>query len=152
MKPLVCPISPLQISRNVTRVTGLFMAVMIAFYAYTGNIYFVMVIALDYSIRAFTPLPYSPFSWMAHRLVAAIKLPMHHQDKAPKIFAARVGFLFALATVALHSFYPAAGLVVGLTLMGFALLESLLDFCVGCLVYTYIVWPLFGFDAMRIKK
>jgi selenocysteine lyase/cysteine desulfurase len=34
--------------------------------------------------------------------------------------------------------------LLGLTLMVFALLESLFDLCVGCLVYTYIIWPVFG--------
>jgi hypothetical protein len=28
-------------------------------------------------------------------------------------------------------------------LLGFALLESLLNICVGCLVYTYVMFPLF---------
>lgn len=144
MKALICPTSPLRVNRNVVRVTGFLMAMMIALYAYTGNIYFVAAIVLDYAMRAFTSLPYSPFSWLAQQLVAALRLPVHTQDKAPKIFAARVGFLFALATVVLYPFHPTASLLVGLTLMGFALLESLLDLCVGCLVYTYLVWPLLG--------
>jgi hypothetical protein len=63
---------------------------------------------------------------------------------SPRCRTARVGFLFVLATVVLYPVYPIASLVVGLTLMGFALLESLADICVGCLVYTYIVWPLLG--------
>ena len=144
MKSLICPVSPLRVNRNVVRITGFFMATMLALYALTGNIYFAAAIVLDYGIRAFTPMSYSPFSWLAHQLVAALGLPVHYQDKAPKIFAARVGFLFALATVALYPLYPVASLAVGLTLMSFALLESLLDLCVGCLVYTYIVWPLLG--------
>jgi hypothetical protein len=144
MKTLICPISTLRINRNVVRVTGFLMATMIALYAYTGNIYFVAAITLDYAIRAFTLLPYSPFSWLAQQVVDALMWPVHTQDKAPKIFAARVGFLFALATVALYPSYPTASLVVGLTLMAFALLESLLDLYIGCLVYTYVVWPVLG--------
>jgi hypothetical protein len=144
MKSLICPISPLRVNRKVVRITGFFMAAMIALYAFTGNIYFVAAIVLDYGVRAFTPMPYSPFSWLAQQVVAALKLPVHYQDKAPKIFAARVGFLFALATVALYPIYPIASLAVGLTLMCFALLEALVDLCVGCLVYTYVVWPLLG--------
>jgi hypothetical protein len=143
MKSLICPVSPLRVNRNVVRITGFLMATMIALYAVTGNIFFVALIVVDYGIRAFTPLPYSTFSWLAQQVVASFNWPLHWQDKAPKIFAARVGFLFALATVALFPFFPIASLVVGLTLMGFALLESLLDFCLGCLV-TYLVWPLFG--------
>lgn len=144
MRTLICPVSPLRVNRNVVRLTGFFMATMIALYALTGNIYFVALIVVDYGIRAFTPLPYSPFSWLAQLIVTALQLPVHYQAKAPKIFAARVGFLFALATVLLYPVYPVAGLAVGLTLMAFALLESLADICAGCLVYTYVVWPLFS--------
>ena len=64
-------------------------------------------------------------------------------DKAPKIFAARVGFLFALASALLFFISLSASLVVALTLMCFALLESVFNLCVGCLVYTFIVFPLF---------
>lgn len=144
MKTLICPLSTMRVDRNVVRITGLMMAAMIALYAITGQIIFIIVIAVDYFIRAFTPMRYSPFSWMACQIARLLKLDQKPIDKAPKIFAARVGFLFALATVILYFNYPVASLVVGLLLMSFALLESVFDFCVGCVVYTYIVLPVFG--------
>ena len=144
MKTLICPISPLRVNRNTVRITGFLMATMIALYAFTGNIYFIALIVLDYFVRAWTPAKYSPFSWLAQQVVDWFALPADQQDKAPKIFAARVGFLFALATLLLYPLYPLTSLAVGLTLMLFALLESLMDFCVGCLVYTYVVWPIVG--------
>lgn len=144
MKTLICPVSPLRVNRSTVRITGLLMAVMIALYALTSNITFIALIVFDYLLRAWTPAKYSPFSWLAQQVVDGLRLPSHQQDKAPKIFAARVGFLFALTTLLLYPLYPVASLIIGLTLMGFALLESLLDVCVGCLVYTYIVWPLWG--------
>ncbi len=33
---------------------------------------------------------------------------------------------------------------IGLVLMSFALLETVFDFCVGCIVYTSVVFPLLG--------
>lgn len=120
------------------------MAAMIALYAFTGLVFFVVAITIDYFIRAFTPLQYSPFSWSACRIVRLSKLPQKQIDKAPKIFAARVGFLFALATVVFYFVFPTVSLIVGLALMSFALLESVFDFCVGCVVYTYVVLPVFG--------
>jgi hypothetical protein len=144
MKTLICPLSTMRVDRNVVRITGLMMAAMIALYAITGQIIFVIVIAVDYLIRAFTPMRYSPFSWTACQIARLLKLDPKPIDKAPKIFAARVGFLFALATVVLYFVFPVASLVVGLALMSFALLESVFDFCVGCVVYTYIVLPVFG--------
>ena len=102
MKTIVCPISTQQINRNVVRMTGFMMAAMIALYAFTDIIYFVIAITIDYLIRAFTPLKYSPFSGLAYQITRLLKLQEKQIDKAPKIFAARVGFLFALATVILY--------------------------------------------------
>lgn len=144
MKTLICPISTQRISRHVVRLTGLMMASMIALYLLTGNITFIIAIVIDYSIRAFTTLSTSPFSWVAVQIVRLADLPPKPQDKAPKIFAARVGWLFALATAVLYFIYPSASPIVGSVLMTFALLESVLDFCVGCIVYTYVVFPLVG--------
>lgn len=144
MKTLICPISTDRISRHAVRLTGLMMASMIALYLLTGDITFIVVIVIDYYIRAFTRLTYSPFSWIAMQIVRLANWSPKQLDKAPKIFAARVGWLFALATAVLYFIYPSASPVVGAILMTFALLESALDFCVGCVVYTYIVLPLAG--------
>ena len=144
VKNLICPISTLRINRNVVRITGFMMAAMIALYALTGSIIFVAIIAVDYFIRAFSPLAFSPFSWLANALNQTLNLPESYVDKAPKLFAARVGFLFALATTVLFFINPTVSLIVGLTLMSFALLESVFDICVGCLVYAYLILPVFG--------
>ncbi len=144
MKSLICPISNLHIDRNVVRLTGFMMASMILLYAMTNIIWFIVPITVDYFIRAFTPLKYSPFSVIAHLITRVFNLSPRLIDKAPKLFAARVGFLFALTTVLLFPVLPAGSLLVGLTLMSFALLESVLDICMGCLMYTYVVFPLMG--------
>ena len=144
MKTLICPISSQRVSRHTVRLIGLMMASMIALYLLTGNIIFILVIVVDYFIRAFTTLPYSPASWLAAQIEQQANWPARPLDKAPKIFAARVGWLFALATAVLYFIYPPASPFVGAALMTFALLESVLDFCVGCVVYTYVILPLVG--------
>ena len=143
MKNLVCPTSPLRINENVARMTGFMMATMMALYAFTGSIALIMVIVLDYFVRAFTTLKYSPASWLASGIVQHLRLPEVPIDKAPKIFAARVGFLFAAAALGLFSIEHRISVTVGLILMGFALLESVFNVCVGCVVYTYLVLPIF---------
>ena len=62
MKTLICPISPLRINRNTVRVTGFLMATMIALYGFTGNIAFIVLIVVDYSIRAWTPPAIAPLA------------------------------------------------------------------------------------------
>ncbi|MBK8903319.1 MAG: DUF4395 domain-containing protein [Anaerolineaceae bacterium] len=144
MKTLICPISTHRISHHVARLTAFLMASMVALYLLTGNLGFILVIVIDYFIRAFTTLPNSPFSWLAWQIVRTAGWTFSPIDKAPKIFAARVGWLFAAATAVLYFIFPPASLLLAAVLMTFALLESVLDFCVGCLVYTYIVFPLMG--------
>lgn len=143
MKNLVCPISTLKVDKTVVRITGFMMAVMIALYIYTGNIIFITVITVDFFIRAFTPLNYSYFSWTACHISQFLKLPEYKIDKAPKIFAARIGFLFALAAHVLFYIHPTTSIVLGIILMAFTLIESVLNFCFGCAVYTYIVLPMY---------
>ena len=125
MKSLVCPRSTLRTDRNVVRITGFMMAAMIALFALTGQVFFVAVIAVDYFLRASMPQRHSPFSWLACQIARLLQLDEKPIDKAPKIFAARVGFLFSLASVVLYFVFPAASLVVALSLMGFALLVCL---------------------------
>src|SRR5207248_1496475 len=120
---------------------------MIALYAITGSIVFVIALMIDFVIRGFTQLRYSPLSWLATQIVRLTKLSEVKIDKAPKIFAARVGFVFTLASTLLFFISPSASLVVALVLMGFALLEAVFNVCVGCIVYTNIVLPLYNRNA-----
>jgi hypothetical protein len=64
-------------------------------------------------------------------------------DKAPKIFAARIGLLLSLITAAAAFLgWSLAAHIAGSTLIVFAFLECGLNFCAGCWVYTYVVYPL----------
>ncbi len=141
MKALICPISTARINEYTGRLTGGVMAALLAVYGLTGNRTFVLTSLLDYSLRAWTPIRYSPASWLATQVVRRTPLPEIPIDKAPKIFAARVGFLFALTSivVSFRSFRASRG--VAFMLMSFALLESVGNVCVGCLVYTHLVLP-----------
>ena len=141
-KSLLCPISPLRVGETTARLTGLLAAALIGVFALTGAGAIMLALAIDYGVRAGSRWQHSPLSWLAVRLVRALRLPNRPIDKAPKMFAARVGLLFALANSMLVLLDPPTSLVVALVLLGFALLEALLNICVGCLVYTYVLLPL----------
>jgi hypothetical protein len=101
------------------------------------------LVALDFYIRAFTKLPYSPISWLAMHFVKRMGTHPIWIDKAPKIFAARVGLLLALiAMAAAFLGWSLTSYIAGSTLVIFAFLECGLNFCAGCWVYTYVVYPL----------
>jgi hypothetical protein len=100
------------------------------------------VLLADFIIRGFTSIKGSPYSFAAKKLNQIIGLKPIMIDKAPKLFASRVGAVFALTSVSLYFISPAASMVVASILMFFAFLEAVFDFCVGCVVYTYVVLPL----------
>jgi hypothetical protein len=59
------------------------------------------------------------------------------------MFAARVGLFLTVITALSSLFgYSIAASVVGTTLVLFAFLECGINFCAGCWVYTYVVYPL----------
>ncbi len=146
---LICPVSSDRINENTARVNGFLVATVVALFASTRNIFLIGFLLVDFFIRAFTSLKYSPSSWLSSQVVKRLRLPYMKTDKAPKVFAARVGFLFAAATLGFFSINRKVSVAVSLVLMSFAILESVFNFCVGCLVYTYVVFPIFGKKAEK---
>jgi len=142
MNALICPISSEKVNKSVVRTTGFLVAFTVVLYAITGSVVFMLLLLADFTIRGFTTLKISPYAWTAKKLSQTLKLKAEFIDKAPKLFASRVGFVFALSAVILYFANPVVSLIIALTLMSFALLESVFDFCVGCVVYTYIVLPI----------
>jgi hypothetical protein len=112
-------------------------------YLITGNAVFPAVLVVDFFIRAFTRLPFSPLSWLAHHIVTLIGTQPVLIDKAPKVFAARIGMTLTLLTTlgAVFNWYLMSS-ITGSVLILFAFLECGLNFCMGCWVYTYMVYPL----------
>ena len=147
MRGIICPISPLRMNENVARVTAFLIASLVILYIFTLSPFIPLFLIVDFYIRGFTLLKYSPLSWLAVTLNNALKVPVIMTDKAKKIFSARVGFLFSLAMLILFYVSPLSSALVGGILVAFALLESLLNICVGCLVYTYFVFPWFNQKA-----
>lgn len=142
-KQMICPISTERVDENRVRATAFGVIVTMGAFFLTGNVLFPAFLASDFFIRAFTRLKYSPLSWLGHLFVVAIGTKPLFIDKAPKVFAARIGFLLTtITTIAALAGMPLLAAVVGLTLVGFAFLECGLNFCAGCWVYTYVVYPL----------
>ena len=142
MNSIVCPISTEKVNKNVVRINGFIVAATVVLYAVTGSVFIIAALMLDFFIRAFTTLNYSPTSKVALQLSKIFNLKPILINKAPKLFASRVGFIFTFAATLVYFVSPLSSLIIALILMSFALLESLFDFCVGCVVYTYIILPL----------
>lgn len=145
MKHLVCPISEEKINEYVTRINAfLTVLLVVAGFVLNSALFFIFLMA-DFYIRAFTTLKYSPVSYVSSRLANALNLDKKPIGKAQKIFAARLGFVMTLAIATLMFFnLTTAAMVVGGILVFFATLEFALGICVGCIIYTYLVLPVYG--------
>jgi hypothetical protein len=144
IKDILCPISDERINERVTRINALFgILLVITGFASNSILFFILLLA-DFFIRAFTRLKYSPVSYLSHQMANALNLEVKSIDKAPKIFAARIGFLMTLAITILFLFnVSSAALVIGGILVFFASLEFALAICMGCIMYTYLVLPFY---------
>jgi len=144
MKNLVCPISEHRVNEQVTRLNALFaIGTIVTAFVFNSVGVFVFLMA-DFFIRAFTNLKFSPISYASHFLSNALSLPIKLIDKAPKIFAARLGFLMTAVIAVLFIFdFKLASVVVSSLLVFFAGLEFVFAICIGCLIYTYLVLPFY---------
>ena len=142
-KELICPVSPERLDENRVRVTALGTVVLMGSYFITGSWLFPALLVIDFYIRAFTGLPYSMLSWIARVVVQLSGTRPVLIDKAPKVFAARIGFILTLLTAAGALLeWQLLAYITGSVLVIFAFLECGLNFCMGCWVYTYLVYPL----------
>lgn len=97
------------------------------------------VLAIDFVIRAFIKPKYSPLATLARGTVSGLKLTKKLVDNAPKIFAARIGVLFSVAsTVLFASNLRLSGIIVLSILILCAALESFFGICLGCLMYSVL--------------
>lgn len=140
---LVCPISNVRIDRNVVRVNGLITTGLLVAYVFTRSPWLAVPIALDFVLRARMSGPTSPMTHLAGLVARGLRLPPRAMDKAPKVFASRLGLCLALGAAVTHFVAPAAAPWLAGTLAVFAGVESMFDLCVACVLCTYVALPLY---------
>lgn len=144
MKSLLCPISDERVNEQVTRLNAL-MTMITVVVAFAINSLLVMVfLAADFYIRGFTQMKFSPLGFVSFKLNNTLNLPVKQIEKAPKIFAARMGFAISLIFTVLYGMQlGAASVIVAGMLVLFAGLEFAFAFCAGCTIYNYLVLPFY---------
>lgn len=144
MKQLVCPISKEKIDERITRSNALLGILLLVLAIVFKSSFFVVFLAADFFIRAFTKIKYSPISYLSHLLTNALGFSKKSINKAPKIFAARLGFIMAslIMVLTISGLHSAALFITGI-LIFFSALEFALALCVGCIIYTYLILPFY---------
>lgn len=144
MKQIICPISNEKVDEGITRTNALLSIILLTSAFVFNSSLFLVLLAADFFIRAFTKLKYSPISYASHLLTNAMGVSKKNINKAPKVFAARLGFVMTgVITVLFLSGLNTSALVVAGILISFASLEFALAICVGCIIYTYVLLPFY---------
>ncbi|WP_075590384.1 DUF4395 domain-containing protein [Labilibacter marinus] len=142
MKSIVCPISPDKIDENIPRIVGGLVVFILLLYVLTSWVVLPSFLVVDFYLRGFSKGKYSLLALTAQRISKLLPVKGKKINKAPKLFAARLGFVFTI-TIALLSLFgaPIVSNYLAAMLIVFASLESLANFCVGCIVFTFFVKP-----------
>jgi len=142
---IVCPISDEKVDGNVNRLTTFLVVLLLALFVFTSIPYFLILVAMDYFVRACLKQKFSLLRWVASGLSKILNLQRKEINAAPKIFASRLGLLCALASI--NFFYlemPKTSLIIALVLMGLSIMDSIFNFCLGCLIYHTTVHPFYS--------
>ncbi len=149
---LVCPVSHVRIDRNVVRTNGFITTLCLVAYVLTGSPFLIVPIGLDYVLRAMLSAPPSPMARGAAGVARLLRFPARQMDKAPKVFASRLGLCLSGGAAVTHFLAPSVAPWLAGTLAVFTMLESVFDFCVGCVIYTYLVLPLFPQEPAAARE
>lgn len=142
---LVCPISTEKIDSYLSRITIFLNVLLMLAFIVTLHPVYISIVVVDYFIRAFLKNKFSPVRFIAGFMRKVIKVQPKYVDLAPKLFAARLGFIFSfIAFILFITNNNLAAVGVTTFLMMLSILDSVFNFCLGCLVYNYFVFPFFN--------
>lgn len=135
----ICPVSEKMVNEPVVRITAGFTFILLLVFFQTLSLLPIAFLALDFFLRAVNLGKYSVIGFLSRNLASALKLKEKKINAGPKIFAARIGFLFcAIVISALLLSYPVAAMIVAGILGLFVLLEAVCGFCMACVVYPFL--------------
>ena len=144
MNTLLCPISDEKVNEKIVRFTALLAFLISLVFIYKPYILLVAFLAFDFYSRGFGLSNRSILAMTGSGIKNYLPFRSKIIDKAPKIFAARIGFLLSLLSVALLlSDAVIASQITIVVLAFFAFLEWFAGFCMGCYIYSWIILPYF---------
>jgi hypothetical protein len=145
MRNIVCPISTERIAEHVPRITALYVLATLIIYLMTGFVPLLLFLLVDFIMRGAGIGQFSVLHVLASGTSKGLSLKSGLIDKAPKLFAARLGaFVIGLAVVFHLVSLTSVAVLLSSAVIFFAALESAFNFCVGCHVYNFIVLPFFS--------
>ncbi len=137
---LICPVGNGFVNNNQVRITAAFICVSTIVAFVFINPFIIGLLAFDFFNRGFLNKPISLVNILSGKIVSTFAIGYKKENKAPKQFAAKIGFVMTVLALVLFSFgFTTLFLTVVAILIVFSFLESVFSFCAGCVVYTLLV-------------
>lgn len=134
-----CPVSAKRVDENTVRIIAFLVLIASSISIALSNYFLSAFLVIDFLIRGFNLGEYSLIKLIAKSIVKVLGLQKKTIDAAPKLFAAKIGFVFALIILISQLVnLPVLGLSTGIILVVCSFLESFLSICLGCYFYTII--------------
>ena len=136
---LECPFSPQTINEKVARMTAFLTVLLLLAGLFSMLHWIALILCVDFFIRGFTTWPISPLRRAARAQTKILRLKPKMINAGPKIFAAKIGFIFtAIITALSFAGLTTAARIFTEILILFAGLEAFAGICVGCHVYSFV--------------
>ncbi|MDN3658996.1 DUF4395 domain-containing protein [Ferruginibacter paludis] len=133
-----CPVDFVTINENKARVTAALVFILTLVYLFTSLWIITAFLMVDFFVRGFNFASYSVLGLISDKLITVFSIKQKPTDRAPKRFAAKIGFLFSVAILLFIALdLKNIALILAIVLATFALLESAFGFCAGCHVYSF---------------
>ncbi len=143
-KNVVCPVSNEKVPEHLPRVTAFLNIALIGIYLYYPTPFLLAFLTIDFLVRGYNKPKYSLLNYTARNLSRLLHLKSKPIDKAPKIFAARLGGVMFLSALIINLL---GGIeityVITIMVATLSTLECVFNFCVGCYLYNYLVLPFY---------
>ena len=142
---IICPVSTEKVNSHVSRLTVFLQVIILTYFIFTQQPIPLYLVTIDCGLRALGKNNYSILCLLASFILKLIGVTPTLTGKAPKVFASRLGFICGLTgsiLIALHAVTPSL-VIIGMW-TALAILDSVFNFCVGCLIYNYMVFPFYN--------
>ena len=139
MKNQSCPISTDRVNSSLTKIYSVFTFSIITIFLFTPVKEIIFVSAVDFIIRIFFGVKYSPICTLIKFGLKVRNVPVHMVNAAPKKFAAKVGMLFTVlisAGVILN--IPMLSVISGAIAFVAIGAEVFFDYCLACTIHSYL--------------
>lgn len=139
MKNISCPIVYENVNAKLTRTYALITFAIVLLFVFTPFKEVIYISALDFFIRVFFGLKYSPICFVIKRILKWAKIPRNMVNAGPKKFASKIGLIFTvLMSISLYFDLSTIAMVVGLISIAAIGAEALFGFCAACYLYNFV--------------